>query len=228
MKSAVWAVVPVKTLGNAKERLAPILSPAERANLSRTMLADVFNALAGCSGLRGVLVVTNDVDARSLSRKHGFDTLNDLVGTGPSEAVRRGLAHLGNQVCDGVLALMADIPLLTATDVDEMLAAHNRTPAVTLAPSRDGKGTNAAFCSPPDAIPLTFNGRGLAGHIAQGSQLNIETHRLDLPRLALDIDLPEDLAALLEVPSASKTQAYLRDIGGHRRLRDYLFSLKVE
>ena len=228
MTSSYWAVVPVKTPRDAKQRLARFMSPEERADLSRMMLEDVLSGLADSNGLRGVLVVTNDAEARSLCRVHGFDTVDDLACAGPSEAVRIGLAHLGDRDCDGVLALMADIPLLSAADVDGMLTAHDGMPAVTLAPSRDGKGTNAAFCTPPDAIPLTFNGRGLAGHIAQAHKVNVETHRLDLPRLALDIDTAEDLAALLEMPSASKTQTYLRDMGVHRRLREHLISLKAE
>ena len=42
---SVIAAVPVKDLANAKQRLVPALSPAERRELARAMLGDVLEAL---------------------------------------------------------------------------------------------------------------------------------------------------------------------------------------
>ena len=56
----VWAVVPVKETGQAKERLAPLLPPPMRRQLVLAMLEDVMAALAGAAGLAGVSLVTAD------------------------------------------------------------------------------------------------------------------------------------------------------------------------
>ena len=41
----MWALVPVKDMAGAKERLAPVLSVGERRELFRAMLGDVPRAL---------------------------------------------------------------------------------------------------------------------------------------------------------------------------------------
>src|ERR1700680_3207545 len=46
----IWAVVPVKELDRAKERLAPVLPPERRRALMLAMLEDVLTALAPTTG----------------------------------------------------------------------------------------------------------------------------------------------------------------------------------
>jgi len=47
----VHAVVPVKDLRNAKQRLAGVLGPPARTALFRAMLEDVLEALSGVASL---------------------------------------------------------------------------------------------------------------------------------------------------------------------------------
>src|SRR2546425_913898 len=63
-------VVPVKDLANAKQRLIPMLSAAERHDLASAMLEDVLETLAR-TRLGPVLVVTRDREVESLALKHG-------------------------------------------------------------------------------------------------------------------------------------------------------------
>ena len=59
--------VPVKDLVNAKQRLIPALSPAERRELARAMLEDVLEAaVAALPG--AVLVVTTDPEVEARRR----------------------------------------------------------------------------------------------------------------------------------------------------------------
>ena len=69
--SDIWAVVPVKELSGAKHRLSDLLSPPERRLLAETMLTDVLDAVAGCRGLAGVVIVTLDPHATALGEKIG-------------------------------------------------------------------------------------------------------------------------------------------------------------
>ena len=55
-----------------------------------------------------------------------------------------------------MLQLPADLPLVTPADIEALLEVHGEAPAVTLAPSRDQRGSNAVACSPPDLLPLRF------------------------------------------------------------------------
>ncbi len=64
---AIWAVVPVKRLSLAKQRLAPLLSRNERAELVRTMLHDVLTTLCATPEVSGTIVVTADPDVAKLA-----------------------------------------------------------------------------------------------------------------------------------------------------------------
>ena len=46
MSGEVWAVLPVKELAGAKERLSPLLSPEERQALARVTVGEVLGVLA--------------------------------------------------------------------------------------------------------------------------------------------------------------------------------------
>ena len=45
----MWAVLPIKDVTDAKQRLAAVLTPDERQQLFRTMAADVLRTLT-CAG----------------------------------------------------------------------------------------------------------------------------------------------------------------------------------
>ena len=69
---SVIAAVPVKDLVNAKQRLVPALSPAERRDLARAMLGDVLEALV--AALPGsVVVITTDAEVQALTRAAGAE-----------------------------------------------------------------------------------------------------------------------------------------------------------
>ena len=93
-----------------------------------------------------------------------------------------------------MLTMPGDIPLLTPADVDAMVQPPDPAVPVVLAPNRDDLGTNALLLSPPDCLPLAFGYDSFQRHlrVAAERQLAVEIRRL--PRLALDIDEPEDLA----------------------------------
>ncbi|HLJ06172.1 MAG TPA: hypothetical protein VKT26_07865, partial [Acetobacteraceae bacterium] len=66
----VWAAVPVKEFTGAKQRLAALLSPAQREALAVAMLEDVLSALADAP-LGGIMVNTVDPRATELARRYG-------------------------------------------------------------------------------------------------------------------------------------------------------------
>lgn len=67
----IWAVVPIKELDGAKQRLAPLLSPAQRRALIEVMMGEVLEAVAGAKRLAGILVVTLDPQATAIGRRLG-------------------------------------------------------------------------------------------------------------------------------------------------------------
>ena len=91
---------------------------------------------------------------------------------------------------------------------------------MTLVAACNDGGTNALACSPPNALPICFGKDSFRRHRNAALALGMALKVLTLPRVGRDIDRPDDLLALIEQPSATRTHAYLSDSGIARRLRD--------
>lgn len=214
----LWLVLPVKDLQDAKQRLAGVLAPAERRALFRAMLEDVLSAAAACAGLAGMLMVTRDAEARALAARYGARVLIEAANAGHTAASTLGARTLAQEGAAGMLQLPADIPLVTPADITALLQAHGGAPAVTIAPSRDRLGSNAVACSPPDLLPLRFGEDSFVPHLERARELGIEPRVVERVGLALDVDTPDDLSALLAVPSRTRAAAYLTASGIATRL----------
>ena len=212
-------MLPVKDLQDAKHRLAGVLSATERRQLFAAMLEDVLTALAASAGLAGILVVTRDPEALRLAARYGARVLVEEENRGHTAASRLGARVLAADGAPGMVQLPADLPLLTPDDIGALLAVHGEAPAVTLSPSRDQRGTNAAVCSPPDLLPLRFGDDSFSPHLRRANALGIEPQIVRRPGLALDIDTPADLAAFLAAPSETRGYAYLTQSGLAQRLK---------
>ena len=77
-------------------------------------------------------------------------------------------------------------------------------------PARDERGSNAVLCSPAGAVPLRFGEDSFIPHLAAARARGVEPEVVRLPRIALDIDTPEDLALLLETPAQTRAHALLQ------------------
>ena len=214
----LWAVVPVKDIENAKQRLAYVLKPHERQQLFRIMLEDVFTALAEVDQLAGVMVVTGDAWAIEFAEKYGFQVMFETENLGHTHAVMTTARKLAEQGVSGMLTLPGDVPLVTSDEIVKIIRAHRDTPAFTIVPARDKLGSNAIACSPPDIMVLRFGDNSFYPHLETARRTGIEPQVLELPGLALDIDRPDDLEEFLKTPSITKTYRYLIDNGIDQRL----------
>lgn len=115
---------------------------------------------------------------------------------GMNPAVSRGCAVAQDIGADAALVLTADLPLARASDIDAVVAYARPEPSAVLTPSRDGTGTNAMLLCGPRVLAPELGIGSLARHEEQARRLGVDVVRCDRPRLALDIDTPEDLAAL--------------------------------
>jgi len=219
-RASVWAVIPVKDLAQAKQRLADVLDAAERRLLFRAMLEDVLSVVCPCPDLAGVVVVTRDREAAALAAAYGARVLAEQRNRGHTAASSFGARVLSEEGACGMLQLPADLPLITPQDVQMLLRAHASAPAVTLAPSRDARGSNAVLCSPPDVLPLRFGEDSYVPHLERARALGVEPAIVERPGLALDVDTPDDLRAFLDSPSRTRAFDYLVRSGIAERVGD--------
>jgi 2-phospho-L-lactate guanylyltransferase len=181
----VLAIVPVKGLDGAKSRLAPLLTPEERARLVAQMLESVLAACSGASVIRRTLLVTPDP---SLAPP-GVDVLVD-GGTGHADAIAAALADA--RARSGALVVMADCPLVTTASLDALARAAC---PLALVPALDG-GVNALALRPVDGFRPLF-GVPAEDTVARARAAGIEPTVVEDDRLALDVDRPEDYELLL-------------------------------
>lgn len=200
----VWAIIPVKETEGAKQRLAPLLSPALRQQLALAMLEDVLAAIAGMRGLGGAILVTVDPQAEMLARRYGMATIADGAHDGHTGAVNAGARHLVAQGRGTLLTVPGDLPLVTAAELEELIAAHGPAPAFTIAPAHDDLGSNAILMSPPQAVTLRFGEDSFFPHLAAARAAGIEPCVMRLPGIAFDIDNPQDLHHFARLGSATR------------------------
>jgi len=208
-----FGLVPVKHLSKAKERLSLILSHTERTALAYAMLEDVLRAMKGSKLLDRLFVVTSDENAIELAKSLGVEIIKETKQEGESASVDYASKICKNLGAQSVLVIPGDTPLVTHEDLDSILEKEKSYPSLILVPARDEMGTNAILRKPPNVIPSRFRYDSLKKHINEARQRNIPYEVYNLPRAALDVDEPEDLALFASKKSHTKAYEELTRIG---------------
>lgn len=194
----LWAIVPVKPLRSGKSRLAEVLTPDERADLNRRLLAHTLDTLTAIPEIEHVLVVSRDQAALALAREYGARTVQENGAPQLNLALARATIVAKNYATRGVLVVPADLPLITPEDVRLMLERAQKPPVVVVAPDRRREGTNALLVCPAGLIEYEYGPESFKRHCARALQAGARLEICELPSLALDMDLPEDLELVSE------------------------------
>jgi 2-phospho-L-lactate/phosphoenolpyruvate guanylyltransferase len=213
-----YALIPVKDLTQAKVRLSSFLSPTERYTLATAMLDDVLAAVRQASTLERIALVTTDPHALALAVQWGFEVVDEGSGRGETGAVELAVKVCQERGASSLIVIPGDIPLLTAADVDVVLQ-HGRQYDVVIVPSWDSRGTNAVLLRPPDALQLRFGSWSFYPHVKQARRKGLSYKVVRLPRVALDVDSPEDLVRLVPQALGTKSYAALQEMGLLRRIQ---------
>lgn len=190
---SLWAIVPVKPLRRSKSRLAPRLTPDQRALLSESMLRHTLDVVRQVARIDKVLVVSRDPRALALARRHGARTISEPARGQLNRALTRATALAHDFGADAVLVLPADLPLLEVDDVELLLQSLPPPPAVVLSPDHRGDGTNALLLSPPGLIEYEFGPQSFQNHRAAAMQAGARVVICRRDSLGRDVDVPEDL-----------------------------------
>jgi len=213
----MWALVPVKELAQSKQRLSGVLDPGEREGLVLAMLRDVLTAIRGANAFDGVLLVSRSRKAQAVAGEFVTDTFMESSGSDHSRAVTEANCYIIEQHgAKSSLAISGDIPRVTAKDIQQIIAGHDR---VTLVPNDSGEGTNAILTSPPNVIHCQFGGSSFKRHLKSAAAAGLP-YSLNCNRnIAKDIDEPGDLIRAAESLLPSFTREYLQDSGIADRLK---------
>jgi 2-phospho-L-lactate guanylyltransferase len=195
----VWAITPVKPLGQAKSRLATVLTAAERKHLAAELLERTVRLLLSVREIRGVLVISRDTEVLALVREWGAQAIQESGMPELNSALRRATQALNTWNAEAVLVVPEDIPLLAEEDVRQVLSLAREANSVVIVPDRREEGTNLLFMRPPGLIPYGFGEHSFAEHqrLARVANAAVSIYRSE--RAALDLDTPDDLRQYREL-----------------------------
>ncbi len=210
------AVLPIKSFDEAKQRLRAGLDPTPRRALVEAMFSDVLIALRRATLVDQVLVVSADNVAQRIAGGYDAMVLQD-DDLGHNDAAARGAARALELGVDRVLMVPGDCPLLSPRELDELLRRPVPSPSLLVVPDRHGTGTNALVMTPPDALQPAFGPGSHDRHHEHAGTAGVHVESVEVPSLALDIDTPEDLAAVEEAleqtrGGAAHTRGMLRQL----------------
>ena len=202
-------LIPVKSLANAKQRLASVLDQPTRTQLAQAMLFDVLEALGTWANRPEVSIVTSDPFALELARRFRFQIIPDNANRSETDAIEMATRFCVGRGVDSTLVIPGDIPLIQAGEVEKILESAPAEGSV-LVPAADGRGTNAAWRRPAGLFPLRFGNDSFKPHLAAARATQKPCVVLSLPGIALDIDNPSDLRQLVEAPGETRSQRLAR------------------
>ncbi len=175
-------LVPVKSFGDAKQRLGGAMSEEDRAALVRRMAARVLEAAVPLP----FAVVCDDTEVADWARHQGALVIWE-PGRGLNGAVQAGVEHLAAMGVTYVTVAHGDLP--HARELGTLAPFEG----VTLQPDRHGNGTNVIRVPTGHEFHFSYGPGSFTRHLAECRRLDLPTLVLDVPDLALDIDLPADL-----------------------------------
>jgi len=204
----IFALLPVKSPHNAKQRLTGFLSAEQREKLARILYRQTLGALCQAEGIDRVVVVTSDSDVAEHARSSGtlvFEENEQVSHSISADAACLRAIELGATTA---LLVPIDVPLVTPADFSRLAAAAR--PGLIVVPSADGTGTNAMVRTPPDVIESRFGPGSCRAHLDQARLKNVPADILRLPGLMFDVDTPEDVADFLASSHSGDVTAFLR------------------
>jgi 2-phospho-L-lactate/phosphoenolpyruvate guanylyltransferase len=191
------AVLPIKSFGAAKTRLAGVLGSGSRQAVAQAMFCDTLHSLRRVQGVDAIAVVTADKVAESAATGHGVALLRDDREAGHNAAVDIGIRHAVTAGFERVLLVPGDTPLLDSTELAGLLERSEAAgTSVAIVPDRRSAGTNALMIAPPTAVSPSFGPGSLERHVQYAKRAGLSYSVEPLASLALDVDTPEDLAEL--------------------------------
>ena len=179
------AILPVKRLTIAKQRLGADVADSLRLRLARAMVSDVLAALARAASIERTIVVTSEPPVAAEARERGALVLEDAADAGQSAAVTIGVARALAEGYERVLCHGHGVRRSSRASAE-----------VVIVPDRHGTGTNGLLLTPPDVIAPSFGPGSCARHRALAQAAGAAWRLEHPPSLLLDVDTGADLAAL--------------------------------
>lgn len=211
--NSIWALVPFKEPPLGKSRLSDRLTSEQREVLAATMLDVVVTALLQSKTIHGLLIVSESTQLEHYISGQKNTMVLATQTRNLTDAVTQASTFATRELnCSTTFIVPADLPLITAEDIDFAMYQHQQ---ITLIPDATFKGTNGIIATPPNVFSYVFNGQSFRKHqeLAQATGLNAKS--LQLENFSLDVDRFEDLMQVIQKRPNSRTATVYRKLRSH-------------
>lgn len=211
-------VILCKRFAAAKQRLSPLFSSPERAELAEAMFRDVLAAAIAVRSVSSVLVVSDEPSMAAIARDSHIVALEDGSASGMNNAARIAIQYLGAKK-SGMAAIPADIPLVQPHELEGAIGLlQPRT--VALISSQNG-GTNFLAAEHPFPIEPTFGPASFERHKTAARSIGFDIKQAVTPGIGFDLDSYTDIERFIALRSKTRTQATLDRLRAAHRLRNF-------
>jgi 2-phospho-L-lactate guanylyltransferase len=201
-KQAIWAVVPVKTLDQSKQRLESCLGDI-RHELTVAMFIDLLDSLKSSELITNTAIVTADLRVKSIANRYGVLVVDEKQSGDMNLAISQGVEAVRQAGGTHAAIFPADIPLARGEEIDRlintMLAAGKNSlgPVVGICPSADKGGTNFLYLETAYDFPFQYGPDSYHLHLKSASEASCQVVIVSSPTISLDIDHQTDLDAYI-------------------------------
>lgn len=182
----ICTIVPVRSLADGKRRLAGVMEDAQRAALNERFLV---HALGLAAALPGPTILVSPDPAVAAHPAAGKTIRVFDPGRGLNAAIEAGRERARREGVERIVVLPSDLPTARREDVQALAGAAG---TVAVAPDRRRQGTNGLSVAAGLDFAFRFGAGSFTAHLAEAERLGVTPDVIENPRLALDIDTPED------------------------------------
>ena len=195
LKLKTLAIIPVKTFSKAKTRLN--LQQSCKEQVCSIMLHEVLKTISNCNLIDKIALVSKDETALKIGKQFNAIEIFDNE-SGVNNAINSADQYVADKKFDCSVIFPQDIPIMTSSDVDNLLSFIRTTNSVIIVPSRQFNGTNALVRCPADLMKTKYD---MGSYKFQIDAANTITKNISIAlirRIMLDIDDESDLTFMLK------------------------------
>ena len=161
------------------------------------MLQEVLNTISNCKLISKIVLVSKDEAVLKIGRQ--FDAIEIFDDeSGVNNAISLADQYLSDKKFDCSIIFPQDIPVMTSSDIDNLLGFVKSKRSVIIVPSRQFNGTNALVRCPADIMTTRYD---MGSYTFQMDAARTKTENISIAlirRMMLDIDDEFDLAFMLK------------------------------
>ena len=156
------------------------------------MLQEVLNTISNCKLINKIVIVSKDETALKIGRQFNAVEIFDNE-TGVNDAVSLADQYLSDNEFDCSVIFPQDVPIMTSSDIDNLLCFVKSKSSVIIVPSRQFNGTNALVRCPANIMQTRYD---MGSYTFQIDAARAKTKNISIAlirRIMLDIDDKSDL-----------------------------------